>query len=150
MGIMVTKDESDKRTEGIREERKRIARSGRSDAAQEMQAREMEISRRLVNRDHKGRVGMLKGYGYKITKVDDEAQLVTGEEVEGAQTHGDLILMETPIANYERRRKSRMDRADQLAGNHAESARENINKLARDSGLVGPHKEAVFDESRES
>lgn len=162
MGIMVGEDESDKRTRGMREERKRIASSGRSDAAAEMQAREMEISRtairnpnpekayRLVNRDWKGRVGILKGKGYKITDPEDKAQLVTGEVVEGAQTHGDLILMEVPVEKYERSRKAKLDRVESLARENSEGTKERINKLARDGGLVGEHKEAAFDESRES
>lgn len=162
MGLLVTEDEADKKARGMREERQKIAKSGRPDAAQEMQAREMEISRtairnpnpgkayRLVNRDHKGRVGVLKGYGYKVVPPKDEAQLVTAEIVDEAQTHGDLILMETPIENYERRRAKRLHHAEMLAGQHAEASKEKINKLARDSGLVGPHKEAAFDESRES
>lgn len=162
MGIMVTKDEADKKIEGMREERKRIAKSGRSDAGEEMAAREMEISRtairnprpdkayRLVNREHKGRVGVLKGYGYKMVDPDSETQLVTAEVVDGAQTHGDLVLMETPVENYERRRRNRLDKQSSLAGEHAEASREKINQMARDAGLVGPHQEAVFDETRES
>lgn len=161
MGLVV-KDEADKKREGMAEERRRIANSGRSDAAEEMRAREMELSRtairnpdpakayRLVNRDQKGRVGMLKGYGYKVVAPDATAQLITGEEVDGAQTHGDLILMETPIGNYERRRSKRIKHSEEIAGAHVESVKEKINTIARNAGLVGPHKDAAFDESRES
>ena len=162
MGILVTEDEADKKIRGAREERQKIARSGRPDAGAELAAREMEISRtaiknpdpkkayRLVNRDNKGRVGMLKGYGYKITDVDADAQLVMGEEVEGAQAHGDLVLMETPLENYERRRNKRYSRMEALSTAQLEASKEKINQMARDSGLIGPHQEAAFDESRES
>ncbi len=162
MGIMVTEDESDKRARGMREERQRIAKSGRPDAAQEMQAREMQISRtavrnadpkkayRLVNKDWKGRVGILKGKGYKMVPENDKAQLVTSEPVDGAQTHGDLVLMEVPIEKYERSRADRLSYQEQLSNHHAEASRENINRMARDAGLVGPHQEAAFDESRET
>lgn len=162
MGIMVTKDEADKRVEGMKAERERIARSGRPDAAQEIAAREIELSRtairnpkpgkayRLANKDQKGRLGLLKGYGWKVTDPKDSAQLVTAEEVDGAQTHGDLVLMETSVENYERRRAKRYERMERIANEHAEASRETINQMARDAGLVGPHQEAAFDDSRES
>src|SRR5690242_12307032 len=162
MGILVTEDEADKRTRGMREERQRITKSGRPDAAAEMAAKEMEVSRtaiknpdptkryRLANKEHKGRVGVLKGYGYKVVDPDDKAQLVTGEEVDGAQSHGDLILMETTVENYERRRGARLKRQEALSGQQLEASREKINQMARDAGLVGPHQEAAFDESRDT
>lgn len=161
MGIVV-KDEADRKREGMAEERRRIANSGRSDAGEELRAREMELSRtairnpdpkksyRLANKDQKGRIGLLRGKGYKVVPTDDRAQLVTGEVVDGAQAHGDLILMETSAENYERNRSRRLRQSEEIAGQHLESVREKINTIARDAGLVGPHKEAAFDESRES
>jgi hypothetical protein len=163
MGIMVTKDEADKRLEGMKAERQKIVSSGRSERAitEELVARESELSRtavlnpdprksyHLANKDQKGRVGILKGLGYKPTDPKGKAQLVTGEEVDGAQTHGDLMLMETPVENYERRRGLRMKRQAAIAEEHAEASQETINQIARDGGLVGPHQEAAFDDSRD-
>lgn len=162
MGIMVTRDEADKKREGMEAERRRIARSGRSDVAEELRAREMEISQtairnpdpkkayRLANKDWKGRVGVLKGKGYKITPPDDAAQLITGVELEGAQTHGDLILMEIAVEKYEASRRRKQQFHDSIAASQAEAAKDNINRIARDAGLIGPHKDAAFDDSKEN
>ena len=122
MGIEFVADERDRKTEGMRQERKRLAKKAETqpeEAAEEMNYRELEISRtallnpdpekayRLVNRDAKGRIGVLRGLGYKIVPEDAKVRLVTGEKIDGGQVHGDLVLMETPIENYERRRSRR-------------------------------------------
>jgi len=164
MGIEFVADERDRKTEGMRQERKRLAKKAETqpeEAAEEMNYRELEISRtallnpdpekayRLVNRDAKGRIGVLRGLGYKIVPEDAKVRLVTGEKIDGGQVHGDLVLMETPIENYERRRSAKRRRYEDQTGHEMEAARERINKIARDGRAVGPHQEAAFDDTGE-
>lgn len=155
MGITVTADEYDKKIQGMRETRKEIARKGGSAAAQELSDRVIELDRtaihnpnpnyvyRLANRDHKGRVGVLKGLGYEIVPPNAEEQLVTGIEQDGGQTHGDLVLMRIGVKNHERRRKEKRERLEMTTGAYIQQAKENMEKAGRDSGA----KVTVIDES---
>jgi hypothetical protein len=159
MGITVTADEADKKVQEMREKRKEITKRGGPSVQEELSERVLELDRtaihnpdphyayRLANREHKGRVGVLKGLGYETVPVKDDAQLVVGVEQDGGQTHGDLVLMRTPIANYERRRANKRKIYEMQAGAHLETAKENINKIARDGGVAKAHSEAAFDDS---
>lgn len=155
MGITVTADEADRKIQGMRETRKEIARKGGAAAVQELSERVLELDRtaihnpnpryayRLANRDHKGRVGVLKGLGYEIVPPSSEEQLVTGIEQDGGQTHGDLVLMRTKVENYERRRADKRARLEMTTGAFIQQAKENMEKAGRDSGA----KVTVIDES---
>lgn len=159
MGITITADEADKKVEGMRAERKKVASKGGSAALEELAARNVELDRtaihnpdpryayRLANREQKGRIGVLKGLGYETVPPSDKAQLVVGIEQDGGQTHGDLVLMRTPVENYERRRARKRALYDMQAGAYIEQAKENIEKIARDGGVARPHTSVTFDES---
>lgn len=159
MGITVTADEADKRIEGMREKRKEIARKGGPAAAQEMNDRVLELDRtaihnpnpryvyRLGNREAKGRIGVLKGSGYEVVPPSAEEKLVVGIEQDGGQTHGDLVLMRTPVENYEKRRARKRALYEMQTGAYIEQTKENIEKIARDGGVARAHTSVAFDES---
>jgi hypothetical protein len=161
VGISVTEDEADKKIRGARETRKEIVKkhTSSSHAADELNGRDLEINRtllkdpnpeyayRLVNRTKDGeRISLLQGMGYETVPEDDETRLIMSSNKDGCQVQGDLVLMRTPIENYENRRASRRRRWESMSGERIEQAKENINQIARDGGLVGPHKNAALEE----
>ena len=160
MGISVTEDEGDKKIRGALETRKEITRRHARDtsAAEEIEARGDEVdiclvkngdiskAYRLVNRTKDGEhIARRQGAGYEVTDPKGKARLVGGVVKDDAQVMGDLVLMETPVENYERRRSMRRKRAAQMYSDKMDEAKENINKIAREGGVVGRHTDAVIE-----
>lgn len=157
MGITITEDEHDKAQRGIRETRKEIVRRhhrDQTDASEELNSLELaetsivnpnpEKAYHLVNRGKDGQyISRKKGMGYTTVKADDDAKLHGHAVVDGLQVYGDLVLMETPVANYERRRALKQKKWEHMSGERSAAAKEKMNKIARDAGLTGPHKDAV-------
>lgn len=165
MGVQVTGDEVDRKLEGARKERREIVQrhvQNRTSAAEELAAVDHRVNRtairnpdpqyayRLVNRNKDGeRISLLEGSGYEVVPEEDKTQLIQSSRRDGGQIQGDLILMRTHASNYEARKASKRRYMEQIYGSKMETTRENINKIARDGGVVGPHEEAAFDESGE-
>jgi hypothetical protein len=160
MAIDVTQDEADKRAASVRKQREEILceNPNAGEAFESLQLDRTAIvnpqkgkAYHLVNRATQSgaRIQVLKGHGYKVTPENDPAQLLYGAKQDGGQVHGDLILMETDRANYEKRRSRKMRLHDARLGVERETARENMNKMLRDSGHAPAHKDATFDDSGE-
>lgn len=157
MGITITEDEHDKAQRGIRETRKEIVRKharDNTDASEELGVLELAETSivnpdptkayHLVNRGKDGQyISRKKGMGYKTVSAESDAKLHGHAVVDGQQVYGDLILMETPVANYEKRRAMKLRKWQHMSGERTEAAKERMNKIARDAGLTGPHKDAV-------
>lgn len=160
MGISVSEDEQDKKIRGMREERKEIVRRHANDtnAPAEMQAREWQIDRtawknpdpkyayRLVDRRKEGeKINLRKGQGYEVVPDDAKEQWNASAKVDGCQVQGDLVAMRIPIEQYEEHKALRRRKWQFMSGQRTAEAKENINKIARDAGLVGRHKDAVIE-----
>jgi hypothetical protein len=165
MSVEVTGDERDRKRQGQKiemSELKRQATRGDSDAARALAARAQELDMtvlhkpdphyayRMANNEKKGRIGQLKGMGYEVVPPKDDTQAVRGYEQDGAQTVGTMTLMRTKRENYERRKADKRLIYEMQTGATMERAKENINKLARDGGFVGPNTDIAFDESGDS
>jgi hypothetical protein len=160
VGITISEDEHDKKYRGMRETRKQIIEDHKHDTntPQELMARTWQIDQtklknpnlekayHLVDRRKDGEIiNKRRGQGYKITPASDETQLNGCAHVDESQVKGDLVLMETSAENYEKRRELNRKRAEFMYGQRIEETKEKINKMARDSGLVGRHKDAVIE-----
>ncbi len=158
MGVTITEDESDKKFRQAKELSKEVpARHARdTGAAEELRMRSAQMDRtrlsnpdkkyayRLANRTKDGeRMALLQGLGYEVVPENDKTQLVMSAKKDGAQIQGDLALMRTPIENYEEGVAMRRARWAHMSGDRIIQAKENMNKIARDGGLVGPHKDAA-------
>lgn len=167
MGIEFIEDEADKARRGVREERREVIRKhkGRPTANEELIERELDPTMlrgpydelagkrfKWVNRVSRDghRIQYHEGHGYQIVDPDKSSvKPVIGVKKDGAYVQGDLVLMETPLENYERRRHKANRKLDNMTGQYREVARENINKIARDEGRVPAHVDVAFDDSTE-
>lgn len=162
MGISVTADEADRKIEGARKERKEMVRrhsTNGTSMAEELRARAAELNPthmdnpdpnyayRLVDRRREGeRISQLEGMGYEVVPEDSPERLIHSSKRDGAQVRGDLVLMRTTAKAYEIGRQQKHKKMARMYGETMEQHKENINKIARDGGLVGPHQEAVTEE----
>jgi hypothetical protein len=161
MGITVTEDEADKKFRGVSEGRKDVVKrhAHDADAAQEFQARSLEIEHtalrdpdpakayHLTDRRRDGEIIARKqGLGYEITDPKGKTKLINGVVKDDAQIMGDLVLMETPIENYEKRKQMKAEKWARMSMQRMDQAKEKINQIARDGGLISRHKNAAVDE----
>jgi len=160
MGISVTEDEADKKLRGVMETRKDVVRRHAHDtgAAEELSGRlEIEPTElrnpdpakayHLTDRRRDGEIiARRQGQGYEITDPKGKTKLLNGVVKDDAQIIGDLVLMETPVENYERRKAMKNEKWKRMSMQRLEQSKEKINQIARDGGLVGRHKNAAVDE----
>ncbi len=161
MGVTITEDEADKRLRGAMETRKEVVRRHAHDtgAAEELSARPLEVeptelrnpdpakAYHLTDRRRDGEIIARKqGYGYEITDPKGKTKLINGVIKDDAQVIGDLVLMETPVENYEKRRGMKAEKWRRMSMERMEQSKERINKIARDGGLSGRHRDAAVDE----
>ena len=169
-GITITEDEADKKIRGAREIRREIAREGGAQAMEKLAAMDLTINRtkivsrkkvaagaentdpdpkdayRMVNRAKEGeRIALLQGLGYETVPEDDDAHLVMSSKRDGVQVQGDLVLMRLPVELHEARRRAKRMKYVQASNDRVNSAKENMNRIAREGGLTGPHKDAVIE-----
>lgn len=172
MGVSITEDEQDKKIRQAREVRQQIVKDHAHDtnAHAELMAKDGIINRtklyskkklkenrsnidpdpshayRWVNRTKDGEIISLRqGMGYEIVADDDDTQAVMHSKIDGTQVQGHMVLMRTSVENYERHVKARRARWQQMSGDRTEAAKENINRTAREAGLVGAHKDAIVE-----
>lgn len=160
MGITITEDEADKKHRGYAERAKETARRHANDThmADEIAARPLDFDQtavvnadpryvyHLVDRRQDGKmISRRKGQGYETVPADAKEQLAEHAKVDGVQVNGDLVLMRTPVANYERRAAQKRRKWQQMSGDRTAEAKENLNKIARDGGLTKPHQDAVTE-----
>jgi hypothetical protein len=172
MSIEMGEDEVDKRLRGLREQRHEVIHRKRGRPPKQAQAEIVEeiIERDLedsmlksptdgyrykwVNRRYSDgeRVQLHEGHGYEmVTEKNDKCRPLVGKfkEADGGFIRGDLILMRTPQANYERRRAKADEKLARATRSHIDEAMENVNQMARDARLIGPHKDSAFEQSSE-
>lgn len=158
MGITITEDEFDKKIRGTREARKEMVERHKADTnmGEELNFRDLELNRtalrnpdpkkayHMVNRTKDGEnIAKRQGEGYICTPADSDTKWIMSVNKDECQVQGDLVLMETSIENYERRRQLKRHRQAMMEGARVEQAKETMNKIARDGGLSGRHKDAV-------
>lgn len=153
MSVTVTKDETDKRVEQLRDQqREAIAAGDRVDVFDPTALRNPDPSKRYrwINK-HPNRVSAYRSGGYETEKkreggVESIVDTPLGPNGE-IRLNDDLVLMSTPKANYEARRKRVRQRGEAWENAGREQAIERINRLARDGGLTKAHRDVAFDES---
>lgn len=161
MSVSVTLDEADKRVQGAREERKRIASRSGSLASKnaELAALNDRVDRtgivnpdpnycyRLVDRRKDGeRVSLLEGMGYEVVPEDKsgtDTRLHMRSKKDGGQTQGDLILMRVPVEQYESSRGRKRRKLESMYEDKQADTQEKIQKIGNDAGVTIK----TFDES---
>ena len=147
MGISVVKDEADKKIEEAREK----YRQGDLSADRTMIRNGDPGKRyRFINRrESQGhyRVADYEDKGYEIVPEGDKAKAVFGRPKEGGQVVGDLVLMSTSMDNYKRRSKAAVQRQYDREAASKEQTRERLNRIARETKVVGPYQDVMTDES---
>lgn len=165
MSVSVTGDETDRKAEGLRAERQKVLKQKHRsvrDRAEEIIARDLDKTM-LINPDPTKRykwvnrtagdgerVQIHEGYGYDVVKPKEGGvKPIVGRDKDGAFIQGGQVLMECPVEVYEQRRKDSDRKGRRASMAYRESAREELNRIARDGRLARPHTDIVTDESRE-
>lgn len=163
-GVEFVEDEYDRLVRGQRE-RKLAAMNGGA-SAEELLERDLEQSAvidpdpnlhyKWVNRVGKDGVRVLEhqGRGFVLVRPESTASKarpacgIKRTDVNFGRCYilGDLILMAESKDNHLRRHQRSIDRMNFMANESRETAKENINKIARDEiGKSYSHKDAAFD-----
>jgi hypothetical protein len=146
MAIEVIKDEADKR-----KEYQRYLSRHRGVSRTEISGAEEKYRYKLVNSKARG-VKHAKALGFEVVPKDDPAQLAYGEwdEALGAQRLGDdLILMREPMDLYRMKQEENNSQAKHASMAVNETAKENINRMARNEGGAPAHTDVTIDNSEE-
>jgi hypothetical protein len=139
-GVSVGKDEADKKIEEIKD-RMRRGDPG-ADLTQVLNA-DRRYRYRGVNKKPE-RIARAQARGFEhIPEGSPERWPV--DMGGGGKEMGDQILMREPIEVFKAKDAANKDRQKRQSRQKIDEARENINKMARDAGAVGPHQEAAFE-----
>lgn len=156
MGIEITKDESEKKREEVREKRKQARKSGDFSAAVRFDPTVLNdpdpnYRYKFVN-VRTERVARHQAAGYEIIPAEDPASPIVRQATQtktGGKEYGDMVLMRTPRENYEQRRAKARRKNELWQRKGIDQARERMEKIARDGRLSEAHKSATFDDSKE-
>src|SRR5262245_10437884 len=92
------------------------------------------------------RVARFESKGYEVVPENAPENWTVQIKKDGAKNYGDQVLMRIPIDKYVENKAIEEIRAERMRNDQVSQVRENLNRIARGGGLVGPHHQQTTSE----
>lgn len=144
MDVELVRDEVDKRKAELKEKR-RLHGFQRFDPTV-LTDTDPAFHYRGVNRDDR-RIASFRARGYEVVPKDDKANWSSGRTVQSGKEFGDQVLMRIPREDFiTHLAEGELKLEAQTAATMADAI-ENIDRIARNAKVIGPHQSIVVNES---